>query len=74
MEDAKWDKLKADTIRAGKCPFDELKPGQTMAHCPLGFPGCECAYEIEHNQYLYDMQEKLVESYSEYMKSRPEDS
>lgn len=42
----------AEAIRRGECPFHQLKPGQTMAHCPLGFPGCGCADELMLNPYL----------------------
>lgn len=46
------DKSVADEIRSGRCPFGRLKPEQTMAHCPLGFPGCGCADEWMVNPYL----------------------
>lgn len=46
------DKFVADEIRAGRCPFGSLKEGQTMAHCPSGFPGCGCADELMLNEYL----------------------
>ena len=55
------DKFVADEIRAGRCPFGELQPGQTMAHCPLGFPGCGCADELMENPYLQPDSEKYLE-------------
>jgi hypothetical protein len=33
-------------IRAGKCPWGCLEEGQGIGHCPLGFPGCNCADEL----------------------------
>jgi hypothetical protein len=33
-------------IKEGKCPFGQLKEGQTMGHCPAGFPGCACMDEL----------------------------
>lgn len=47
-------RITADTIKSGKCPFGQLKEGQTLAHCPLGFPGCGCADELVFNPYLQD--------------------
>lgn len=48
------DKLVADEIRAGRCPFGYLKEGQTIGHCPLGFPGCGCGDELMLNEHLKD--------------------
>lgn len=48
------DKIVADAIKAGKCPFGYLKEGQSMGHCPLGFPGCGCADELLLNPNLKD--------------------
>lgn len=48
------DAFVAQAIKAGICPFGNLQPGQSMVHCPSGFPGCECADELECNQYLKD--------------------
>lgn len=48
------DKLVADSIKSGKCPFGMLKEGQTIGHCPLGFPGCGCGDELMVNPYLTD--------------------
>lgn len=28
------------------CPYGNLKEGQSIAHCPLGFPGCACADDL----------------------------
>jgi len=53
-EDAR-DRIVAKVIRRGECPFGQLKPGQTIGHCPLGFPGCGCADELELNPYLQDL-------------------
>lgn len=53
--EAEWDKRDrdvADTINAGKCPFGNLSEGQTMAHCPSGFPGCGCGDELICNPHL----------------------
>lgn len=49
------DKIVADEIRAGHCPFGHLQPGQTIMHCPLGFPGCGCGDELMLNPYLADL-------------------
>lgn len=46
------EKYVADEIRAGRCPFGMLEDGQTMAHCPLGLPGCSCADEWMLNPNL----------------------
>ena len=48
------DRKVADAIRAGQCLFGMLKPGQSIAHCPLGFPGCGCGDEIMLNPFLAD--------------------
>ena len=52
MDDDTRDRLVAERIKAGECPFGWLKPGQTMAHCRLGFPGCGCGDEWMLNRYL----------------------
>ena len=62
------DELVAGYIRQGECPFKQLKPGQTIAHCPLGFPGCYCADEIEANPYLADIREARDKDFEAYMK------
>ena len=62
------DELVAGYIRQGECPFKQLKPGQTIAHCPLGFPGCACADEIETNPYLADIREARDKDFEAYMK------
>jgi hypothetical protein len=49
------DQIVAEAIKQGKCPFGYLKEGQTIVHCPLGFPGCGCADEIQLNEHLKDM-------------------
>lgn len=49
------DKKVADEIRSGRCPFGKLAEGQSIAHCPLGFPGCGCGDEIMLNPFLADM-------------------
>lgn len=41
-------------IKNGKCPFGNLKEGQTIANCPLGFPGCGCGDELMSNPYLQE--------------------
>jgi hypothetical protein len=56
MTEDERDKIVADAIKAGKCPFGELKEGQTMAHCPLGFPGCGCADELMLNPYMQELE------------------
>ncbi len=48
------DRMVAGEILAGRCPFGYLKPGQSIAHCPLGFPGCGCADELYANPYLQE--------------------
>jgi hypothetical protein len=58
LEDER-DYFVAKIIRKGKCPFSNLKEGQSMGHCPLGFPGCNCADEIMLNEYLEDMRKEI---------------
>jgi len=53
------DRVIADAIKSGKCPFDMLQDGKPMSTCPLGFPGCGCADELMINPYLQDMVEGL---------------
>ena len=60
MTEDERDKIAADEIKQGKCPFGELAEGQTIAHCPLGFPGCGCGDEIMLNPYLAHMRESPV--------------
>lgn len=48
------DKTVADVIKKGLCPFGMIEAGQTIAHCPLGFPGCGCADEQMVNPYLVE--------------------
>ena len=55
MTDDERDITIATDILAGRCPFGYLKEGQSMGHCPLGFPGCGCADEIMLNPYLESM-------------------
>lgn len=55
----------AASIKRGECPFHMLKPGQTMAHCPLGFPGCSCADELMLNPYLREETLARLEAYDE---------
>ena len=52
MTEAERDRIVADKIRAGECPFGKLKPGEQMPHCPSGFPGCGCADEWDLNPFL----------------------
>jgi hypothetical protein len=54
MTDAERDRIVADAIHRGECPFGMLAPGQTIAHCPLGFPGCGCGDEVLANPFLKD--------------------
>jgi len=28
------------------CPYGALPPGEPMAKCPSGFPGCACADDV----------------------------
>jgi hypothetical protein len=53
------DRLVASVIKAGRCPYGYLKEGQPMAQCPLGFPGCGCADEIELNPFLTEKESEL---------------
>lgn len=46
------DRYVADEIKAGRCPFGNLKEGMSMAYCPLGFPGCGCGDELMLNPFL----------------------
>ncbi len=52
MEDR--DRFVAGEIRAGRCPFGKLQPGQGIGHCPLGFPGCGCGDELLENKFLQE--------------------
>lgn len=52
------EKQLADEIKAGRCPWGRLQPGQTIAHCPLGFPGCACGDELMLNPYLQESWQK----------------
>lgn len=52
------DKIVADAIKSGKCPFGMLEEGQTMGHCPIGFPGCACADEWIVNTLLTEEPER----------------
>jgi len=54
MTDEERDTIVAEAIKSGKCPFDRLEDGETIAHCPLGFPGCGCADELMLNPYLQE--------------------
>lgn len=51
------DQIVAAEIKAGKCPFGMLQEGQTIAHCPTGFPGCGCSDELMLNPYLQEGEE-----------------
>lgn len=53
LSDAERDETVAREILAGRCPFGRLKEGDSMAHCPLGFPGCGCADEWNSNEHLW---------------------
>lgn len=64
MTEEERDKFVAEEIRAGKCPFGMLKEGQTIGHCPLGFPGCGCADEEMVNPFLREeFQEKMDKAF-----------
>lgn len=52
MTDDERDRFVAAEIHAGRCPFGYLQPGQSIAHCPLGFPGCGCGDEMQLNPYI----------------------
>ena len=54
MRTAEQDRLVAEQVRRGEGPFGQLQAGQTMAHCPLGFPGCGCGDEWLLSPYLRD--------------------
>jgi hypothetical protein len=49
----------ADEIKASRCPFGYLKEGQTIGHCPLGFPGCGCADELMLNPFLKEFTDSM---------------
>ena len=57
MSDDERDVFAAVEIRAGRCPFGKIADGQSMAHCPLGFPGCGCWDEVMLNPHLKDFME-----------------
>lgn len=46
------DVIVATFIKQGICPWNRIKAGETIAHCPLGFPGCACGDELMANPYL----------------------
>jgi hypothetical protein len=52
MTEDERDKFVADEIKARRCPFGKLQEGQTISHCPSGFPGCGCGDELMLNPYL----------------------
>lgn len=52
MAEQDRDRIVAHEIQSGRCPFGMLKPGQTIAHCMLGFPGCGCGDEMMLNPFL----------------------
>lgn len=54
MTEGERDLFVATEIRAGRCPFGKLQPGETIAHCPSGFPGCGCGDELMLNPNLQD--------------------
>lgn len=54
----------ATEILAKRCPFNQLKPGEEMPHCPLGFPGCSCADEWMVNPHLTKI---IDDSFAEYL-------
>jgi hypothetical protein len=56
MADDQRDQYVAKEIKAGHCPFGNLKPGQQIPHCPLGFPGCSCGDELMLNPYLKELE------------------
>jgi hypothetical protein len=58
MTEDERDRFVADEIRAGRCPFGNLREGEGIAHCPSGFPGCGCADELMLNSYLGDLFQK----------------
>lgn len=59
------DKIVAEAIMRGECPFGMLKQGQTIANCPLGFPGCGCADEMMLNKYLSCVFDSIAHDESE---------
>lgn len=52
MTDTERDQFVAAEVKAGRCPFGQLKEGEQIPHCPLGFPGCGCGDEMMSNPYL----------------------
>jgi len=44
-----------------------LKEGQTISHCPSGFPGCGCADEIQLNPHMEDVRKENGKRFSEYL-------
>lgn len=62
----------ADEIRAGRCPFGRLSEGQSMAHCPSGFPGCACADEWTCNPILSKELDSMYEQYVQELDSMHE--
>lgn len=70
-EQEKRDKWVASEIQVGRCPFGSLKPGQTLAHCPGGFPGCACADELELNPYLASERASRDEQYARHLECGP---
>lgn len=62
------DRIVAAEIEAGRCPFGMLQAGQTIAHCPLGFPGCGCGDELLVNPHL-----RVGEEYVSIVERKEED-
>ena len=59
------EKVIAEAILRGECPFGELKEGQSMGHCPLGFPSCGCADEYMINPFLTEEFNARIDKYYE---------
>jgi hypothetical protein len=59
------DKIVADKILNGECPFGCLEPNKTMSQCPIGFPGCNCMDEMAYNPFLKKHYLETLASYME---------
>jgi hypothetical protein len=56
MTEEERDRTVAEAIKRKECPFGHVLPGESLATCPLGFPGCGCADELLLNPFLQDLE------------------
>jgi hypothetical protein len=72
MTEDERDRVVAQLIKSGTCPFGMLQPGQTIGYCPSGFPGCGCGDEIMNNPHLKEALDSACDAlFSAAIESRP---